>query len=196
MPEAGDITVLLQQADEGNEDAANRLFLLVQPELEVIARKYKRTSAIGDEIATLEPVHEAFLRLVGSGSTNWQPGDRKKFYGYMAKRIHNLLIDLLRKESSAKRGGNFQRRDTEDLEGQIESRPVNTLELEIDLNQALNEYQGFDPDGASIFRLRHLTGCTFGEIADRLEMAETTVQRTHHRTKCWLKQKLKEYHVG
>jgi hypothetical protein len=47
MPEAGEITRLLQEADRGNGRAANDLSVLVEADLCRIARKRKRATGVG-----------------------------------------------------------------------------------------------------------------------------------------------------
>lgn len=189
MLESGEITELLRQADLGVKGAADRLFVLVQKDLEAVARKCKRAAAVGDEVETLMLVDDAFVRLVGNGQTTWEPGDRKKFFGYMARRIHDLLIDALREERAAKRGGKHQRVEFSEME---DPRRADNLELELDLREALTEFQQFARDEAIVFRLRHLTGCTFKDIADIMGMPETSVQRAYRKARRWLSDKLKE----
>ena len=107
MPEAGDITRLLQEVDAGRPEAANELFHLVEDDLRRIARKRKRAAGIGAglDASTTMLVDDAFIRLVGQDTTSWHPGDRRKFFGFISRKIHDLLIDRLREQQAQKRGG-------------------------------------------------------------------------------------------
>jgi RNA polymerase sigma factor (TIGR02999 family) len=195
MAESEPITQLLQKADLGDQEAANQLFALVRNDLEAIAKKCKRQAAVGDEVQTTCLVDDIFVRLVGTNNTIWQAGDRKKFFGYAAKRIHDLLIDTMRAEKAARRGGQHQRHDPRALDGQTANAGgIESLELQLDLREALAEFQEFARDEAIIFRLRYLTGCTFADIAEIMGVPETNVQRAYKKARLWLEQKLKEYH--
>ena len=92
MSQPGEITDLLRRADQGDRDAAGRLFALVEGDLRAIARKRKRAVPVGGDQSTTLLVDDAFLRLVGQQATTWEPGDRRKFFGYAANQIHQMLV--------------------------------------------------------------------------------------------------------
>src|SRR4051812_6449413 len=85
MTQTGDIPLLLQRADQGDGAADNQLYALVIEDLKQIARKRKRAAEVKADVSTTMLVHDAFLQLVGRNVTAWQPGDRRKFFGYIAR---------------------------------------------------------------------------------------------------------------
>src|SRR5262249_14427255 len=74
MPEAGDITRLLQEAAQGNRAAAEQLFPLVKERLFAIARARRQGfAAPGLDGSLTCLVDDAFLRLVGSDGRTSNP---------------------------------------------------------------------------------------------------------------------------
>ena len=99
MTEPGEITVLLQKADEGDRDAADALFRLVEQDLRAIAVNRRKAVQAAD-LSTTALIDDAFCQLVGQGKTQWEPGDRGKFYGFISRKMHDLLIDDVRRAAS------------------------------------------------------------------------------------------------
>jgi RNA polymerase sigma factor (TIGR02999 family) len=193
MAQPGDITRLLQHADEGDRDAAGRLFSLVEEDLKVIARKRKRSAPAGFDVSTTLLVDEAFLRLVGQDASTWEPGDHRKFFGYASKQIHELLIKTARADRAAKRGGGQRRVDLD--EGEISERRGRDLDMQLDLKDALERFERFAPDDALLFRVRYFLGCTFDEAAELLGISATEAKRSHERARLWLEGELEAYRL-
>ncbi len=195
MSEAGEITRLLRDADQGDAAAANRLFLLVENELKAIARKRKRSSPAGGDSPTTLLVDEAFLRLVGQQATQWEAGDRRKFFGYASNQIHDLLLKSARAARAAKRGGGrphvaAEAEDLPDAGGGSDD-----LDLLLDLKEALERFERFAPEDALGFRARYFLGCTFEEVAALLNVSATEAKRSYQRARLWLENELKEYNL-
>jgi RNA polymerase sigma factor (TIGR02999 family) len=194
MSQTGDITLLLQRADQGDRDAAGRLFRLVESDLKLIARKRRRTAPASADASTTLLVDEAFCRLVGNKAATWQPGDRRKFVGFAARKMHDLLVKAARAERASKRGGGRQRLERE--EGEI-AAPVGGAfgnpDMLLDLKEALDRFEQFAPEDALGFRLRFFLNCTFEELAEVLGVSATEAKRTFQRAKLWLSNELKEY---
>src|SRR5262245_18796571 len=106
MADEGTITRLLEQAALGDQRADDELYPLVEAELRNIALGVlKRLSARGKE-ETTALIDDAYLKLVHG------PGQacktRKQFYVFAARKIHELVIDLIRKIKARARGGNYK----------------------------------------------------------------------------------------
>jgi RNA polymerase sigma factor (TIGR02999 family) len=192
MNQPGEITMLLRQADQGDRDAAARLFGLVEKDLKAIARKRKRSAPASRDASTTVLVDEAFFRLVGKQAAAWEAGDRRKFFGYISRKIHDQLIKAARTEAAAKRGGDRQRVDLEAENAVQESRAAN-LDLLLDLQAALDKFEQFAPEEALGFRLRYFLGCTFEEVAEVLGVSPTQAKRGQEQTKLWLRRELRGY---
>jgi RNA polymerase sigma factor (TIGR02999 family) len=191
MPDAGTITRLLVAADAADPSAADELYRLVAADLALIARKRKRVvgADAAADASTTGLVDDAFVRLVGGNATVWQPGDRRKFFSYMARKIHGDLIDLIRRERAEKRGGAAGRAELPDDVAAADAH----LQTLLDLRTALAALERFDPDGAAVVRLRNLLGCTAEEAADVLGVSKTEGVRRHQRAMLWLRQELRGY---
>jgi hypothetical protein len=90
-----EITVILQQIDAGDAEAANRILPLVYDELrKLAAAKMARESAS----QTLQPtalVHEAWLRLGGEAQPSWK--NRAHFFAAAAEAMRRILIENARR---------------------------------------------------------------------------------------------------
>lgn len=196
MGQPGEITRLLQRAEEGDAGAVGELFVLVEEDLRRIARQRKRDASLGAAVdaSTTALVDDAFIRLVGQDKSTWQAGDRGKFFAYISNKIHDFLIAELRKQQAQKRGGDRHRAEFDpDL-------PVSLIEADghidllIDLKAALHRLQVFAREDAILFRLRFLLECTFEETANIMGVSKTEAVRSYQRTQLWLRRELKEYH--
>ncbi len=194
MSDLGDITLLLRQADEGDHDAADALFRLVEEELKAIVKRRKAMSRPGDDQATTALVDDAFLGLVGQNVTVWQSGDRRKFYGYISRQVHDRLIDAARAQLAQKRGGGRRPARLEDagvLEDKQEGLASSTFLL--DLKDALERFQEFAPEEAECFRIRYFLGSTVQEVAELLDLTAPQVKHRINMARMWLKKELGDY---
>ena len=92
LPEVpGDITRLLTGWRNGDADALEKLTPIVYSELRLLAQSYLRQERAGH---TLEPtglLHEAYLRLLGQSTPEWQ--NRSHFFGVAARIMRQVLVD-------------------------------------------------------------------------------------------------------
>lgn len=197
MSQAGDITRLLRLADQGDRQASNQLFMLVENDLKAIARKRKRAApGLSRDVATTFLVDEAFCRLVGQDAATWDAGDRRKFFGYASTQIHDLLIKTARAERAAKRGGGHHRVELENNEpAEPSAGAIDDLQLLLDLKNALDRFEQFSPQDALLFRLRYFLDCTFDEVAEVVSVSPTEAKRAYQRARMWLQRELKEYNI-
>lgn len=194
VSDAGEFTQLLQRADQGDREAANQLFLLVQDQLKAIAQSRKDRLNNGTEVSVTGLVDEAFCRMVGQQVTSWEAGSRVKFFKYIAAKIHDILIDSARARAARKRGGDLRRVEGDvDILGAADRRPFDHAGLQIDLQSALERFGRFAERDATVFRLRYVLGCTFGEIANLLEISESSALRGFERARTWLRLQLRDY---
>lgn len=190
MSAPGEITILLQKTEQGDSDAANHLFQLVENDLKMIARKRKRAIAGQLEMPTTEIVDDAFLRLLGQNNS---VQDRHCFYRFVSTKIHDLLIESVRAANALKRGGGHQRVDQEGAIEEIGDSGLDNYTLLLDLKTALAKFEQFAPNDAMLFRLRYFLGCTFEESAELAGVSVTEAKRGFQRARLWLQSELKEY---
>ena len=102
-----DVTDLLNDWSNGDQDALNRLMPLVYDELHRLASRYLRHERVGHTLQTTALVHEAYLKLVDQKKANWQ--NRVQFFAAAAKVMRHVLVDYARGRKAAKRGGDYRR---------------------------------------------------------------------------------------
>jgi RNA polymerase sigma factor (TIGR02999 family) len=197
VPGAGDLTVLLQRAGSGDRAAADALYRLVEKDLRAIAAKRKQRFAASSEGSTTVLVDDAFCKLVGSDVTVWQPGDRGKFFSYMANKMHDLLVEAARAKLAQKRGGGRKQLDVEVLDPAVPgSAALEESDFIIDLKDALDRFEAFALNEAVAFRIYYFLGCTFDETASMLGVSATEVKRMVRKAQMWLQRELKGYGAG
>ena len=173
-----DITQYLAKWRQGDQEALSKLTSIVHDEFRHIARSYLRRENSNCSIQTTELVNEAYIRLMGQRSTDWQ--NRKHFYAVAAKVMRNFLIDHARKRKNSKRGGDFNFVTIENLQ-------IANLEKEIDLiklDDALTILEEINRRQSRIVELKFFAGMTSKEISEVLDISEITVKRD------WLKAKV------
>src|ERR1043166_1046851 len=106
-------TRLLNAIDAGNPQAAAQLLPVVYDELRQLAAKKLAQEKPGQTLDATALVHEAYLRLIGSGHPP-RYADRIHFYAAAAEAMRRILIDNARKKKAEKRGGQQQRVDWHD----------------------------------------------------------------------------------
>src|SRR4051794_6142799 len=107
--DTGEVTRLLGDIRQGNKGAESELLLLVYDELRRLAKKYMRQEGAGHTLQTTALVHEAYIRLLGTGNYCWQ--DRSHFFGVIAQTMRRILVDYARARRAEKRGGDVPHLD-------------------------------------------------------------------------------------
>jgi RNA polymerase sigma factor (TIGR02999 family) len=132
---------------------------------------------------TLQPtalVHEAWLRLVGSGQRAWQ--NRAHFFAAAAEAMRRILIERARRKSRLKRGGGQALLDISDFD----VAAVMPDEKIVLVNDALEDFKAEDPEKAQIVMLKFFAGLTNEQVAEILNVNERTVRRHWEFAKAWL----------
>jgi RNA polymerase sigma factor (TIGR02999 family) len=175
--DVGEVTRLLQAAQEGEPDALERLVPLVYQDLRRIAGRQ-----LGYEYAerTLNPtalVHECYLKL-GRGALLAR--DRAHFLAIAARAMRQVLVDHARDRKAAKRGGGVWERTTwTDGAWASEFDPDRMLLL----NEALAK---LEPRQRQVVECRFFGGMEEQEIAAALGVTERTVHRDWVKARAYL----------
>lgn len=183
---ASEITQILQEWNDGNEQAKELLLPFVYEEL----KRQARILMLGERANhTLQPtalVHEAFLRLSEQTGIEWQ--NRRHFYGIASRLMRQILVDHARLHAAEKRGNNPIHFSIDDIQIPIEERASSILAL----NEALDHLAEFDERQAKIVEMRFFGGMRNGEIAESLEISERTVVREWQAARLWLYRELNQ----
>src|SRR5215204_6173613 len=97
------VTKLLVDWSNGNQEALEQLTPLVYGELRRLAGRYLRKERPDHTLQSTALVHEAYLRLIDQKNVRWQ--NRAHFFGIAAQLMRRILIDHARSHHYAKRGG-------------------------------------------------------------------------------------------
>jgi RNA polymerase sigma factor (TIGR02999 family) len=172
--------------DAGDAKAANELLLLVYDELRRLATAKMAQQPPGQTLQATALVHEAWMKLAGSSSTNWR--DRQHFFRAAAEAMRQILIDRARRRQRVRHGGNAERVDVSGIEI---AAPVKE-EILLQLDDALAELKVAAPERAEIVMLRFFAGLEEAEIAAILNISERTVQRQWSYARSWLFTRIKQ----
>src|SRR2546427_12608814 len=103
MSATHNVTQLLAQWANGDQQALNDLTPIVYKELRLRAACYLRKESQGHTLQPTALVNEAYLRLVDHKNPNWQ--NRAHFFGVAARLMRKILVDHARRRHAGKRAG-------------------------------------------------------------------------------------------
>jgi RNA polymerase sigma factor (TIGR02999 family) len=180
-----EITQVLQAIGHGDDGASEKLLPLVYDELRRHAAARLAREAAGQTLQPTALVHEAWLRIVGTGDHTWQ--NRAHFFGAAAEAMRRILIENARRKARLKRGGSQLRLDVDELE--LAATTPDEKVLLID--EALERLEAQDPEKARVVLLKFFGGYTNQEVAESMGVTERTVERHWAYAKAWLFQTIR-----
>lgn len=186
MSTSGDVTQLLVDFQEGDPEAANRLWSEVYDELRRMAHHKLRHERQGHTMSTTALVHEAYLKLVDQTRVEWE--DRLHFFAMSSRIMRNILIDYARRRSAQKRGGNAPHINLDDA---IVSADM-SAQVFLALDDALKQLTSIDERLGRVVEYRFFGGMQEKEIAEVLGISKRTVRRDWRKAKAWLARALNE----
>ncbi|MEM7245647.1 MAG: sigma-70 family RNA polymerase sigma factor [Acidobacteriota bacterium] len=189
---AGEVTRLLGELREGRRDAHHELIPLVQDELQRIAGALMKGERQGHSLQPTALVNEAWLRLVGDASPDWQ--NRRQFLAIAAVAMRRVLVEHARARGRDKRGGGWRRVTLGSPQGQLVS-PAADVEI-LALHQALERLQAIHERQARVIELRWFGGLTLDEVAEELEVSDWTVKQDWAVGRAWLESELTRGHAA
>lgn len=180
-----DVTQILRDWSEGDENASARLMPLVYEELRRLAREYLRRERGDHTLQATALVHEAYLRMVDEKSVTWK--NRAHFYGIAARLMRRILVDHARAHNAAKRGG-LEQKFTLDEARDLPAPGATDL---VALDGALEDFAKTYPRKSEVVELKFFGGLETNEIAEVLQVSQKTVLRDWSFAKLWLCRELK-----
>ena len=170
---------------DGHAAAADLLPVVYQA-LKDLARQRMSLERPGHTLQATALVHEAYLRLAGTGSRAVQWAGRAQFFHAAAEAMRRILIEHARSRGRVKRGGAARR------------VPINLLELAeegdreeiLALDEAIRRLEQHTPEIAAVVRLRFFAGLTVAETAEALEIGRRSVDRAWAYARVWLYREL------
>ncbi len=180
VPQA-QVTQLLLDWSDGDQEALNRLIPLVYQELKRLARYHMRRERAGHTLQTSALVNEAYLQLIDYKRMKWK--DRAHFMAIAAQAMRRVLVDHARSRQSLKRGGPEARKVSLDEGATLaDERAAETLALD----EALTSLARLDPRKSRIVELRYFGGLEIEETAQVIGISPATVKREWSSARLWL----------
>jgi len=174
------VTELLERWNEGDQSARDQLVPLVYEELRRIARRCLAGQRSGHTLQPTALVHEAYLRLVGRDSVNWQ--SRMHFFAAAAQMMRQILVDHARRHIAAKRGGGAI---TMVLSEELALPQKASLDL-LALDDAMQRLAELDARQCQIVELRFFGGLSIAETAQAVDISPATTKREWTTARLWL----------
>jgi RNA polymerase sigma factor (TIGR02999 family) len=181
-----DVTRILNAIEQGDARAADQLLPLVYEELRLLAAQKLSHELPGQTLQATALVHEAYIKLVGSESQNWD--NRGHFFKAAAEAMRRILIENARRKQSLKRGGEHRRVDLDGAEASTQSRSDELIALDEALTMLANE----DSVKADLVKLRFFAGLSIDQAAKVLGISRATAIRHWSFVRAWLFHQLRK----
>ena len=183
-PDSAELTGLLKAWAGGDRAALDRLMPAVYDELHRMAHRHMRGERPGNTLQTTALVNEVYLRLVDVKNVDWH--HRAQFFAISSQIMRRILVDAARARGTAKRGGDADRVDVEDV-ALLSPQPGESI---VALDTALDAFAKLAPRQARVVEMRYFGGLSEQEIASVLQTTTRTVERDFHFAKAWLMREL------
>ena len=176
----GDVTLLLNDVEQGDPNAAEKLLELVYDELRHLASAKMAQQAPGQTLQPTALVHEAWLRLVGSKNPTFR--NSKHFFAAAAEAMRHILIDRARRKQTERHGGRFERVEIEEFELAAPSPDDELLAV----HEVLDAFSVQYPVQAELIKLRYFVGMSNEEVSHILGISLSTVNNYWNFSRAWL----------
>jgi RNA polymerase sigma-70 factor (ECF subfamily) len=174
------ITQLLCDWRNGDEQALEKLIPLIEPELHRLAHAYMSRERAGHTLQTTELLDDAYIQLAGQTGPPWQ--NRAHFFAIAAQLMRRIMVHHARKRRAQKRGGGTVMVELDEAAVPSEKRSADLVALD----EALEKLAAFDRRRAQVVEMRYFGGLTMEEIADVLKIHVNTVTRDWTAARAWL----------
>jgi RNA polymerase sigma factor (TIGR02999 family) len=176
---SGQVTDLLRQWKQGDEEALHALLPVVYKELRRLAHYHLQSERSDHTLQSTALVHEAYLRLMGSQPPELQ--DRSHFIALASRLMRQVLVDHARERRANKRDGG--RRIEFELLDLLQANGDSEL---LALDDALGELARIDERQGRIVEMKFFGGLSAPEIANVLGLSRATVDRDWATARVWL----------
>jgi RNA polymerase sigma-70 factor (ECF subfamily) len=185
-PSAQEVTTLLIDWRQGNQEALDRLMPIIYEELRRRAHRYMQGQRKGHSLQTTGLIDETYLRLLDCSKVSWK--NRAHFFAVTARLMRRILVDHARAHSYKKRGGGLERISL-DLNQIPAIRDDPDL---VALDDALEALAAEDDRKSRVVELRFFGGLSVEETAEVLGISGQTVMRDWRLAKVWLMREISE----
>ena len=181
-----DITHLLNQ-QEVSQQSWDEIFQIVYKQLKKMAHNIKSNHKKDNFLNTTSLVHEAFIKI--QKNSKLTINGTKHFYHIAALSMRQIITDTARAKLTAKR--NAVEHSLDDSSIQINDNKNKSIHEILEIDKALNNLNELNPRLADIVTYHFFAGYSFVEVADLLDISESTVIRDWKKARAWLFSALK-----
>lgn len=185
MGKAKDLTLLLRRVKE-DDSVYDQIYPIVYEELRRMASSRIVFEDPNITYSRTELVHETYLKMVNQEDPDFN--DRSHFLAIASNCMRQILIDHARKKSAKKRGGDPDKQTY--VDGLFNKNQEMVQEL-IDIDDALKRLAKLNPRLSDVVTMRFFGGMRIEEIAEALDISESTVNRDWLKARGWLYNELK-----
>ena len=167
------ITLLLQQCQNGDDSARERLFQAVDSKLRELATKMMRSERPDHTLQATGLVNEACFKVLRNGTID-SLENRRHLYATATRAMQQVLVDHARKRNTSKRGGDRKREAMDLVLDQFEEEHgVDFTELE----GALNKLKQHSERQHQVVSLRFFSGLSIVDTAELMDLSRSTVEQ-------------------
>jgi RNA polymerase sigma factor (TIGR02999 family) len=170
----------LEQWNNGDQAALDKLMPLIYDELRKMARRYMRQQNPGHTLQTTALIHETYLRMVKQKEKHFE--NRAHFFGVAAQAMRHILVDYARARQTARRGGAARPISLEEAALVTAERAAELVAFD----EALKELAKLSQRQSRVVELRYFGGLSVDETATVLSVSPETVMRDWSMAKTWL----------
>jgi RNA polymerase sigma factor (TIGR02999 family) len=169
------ITQLVNRFRHGDREAEDQMLQSVYKDLHHLANSYMLRERNGNVLQPTALVNETYLRLRARDRA-WQ--SRKHFYATAAQLMRWILADIRRRD---------KRHRANTAPENLSSHARQDIPDIVAIHRALTRLCREHPLVAETVRLKYFEELTNREIAERLDIGESTVEKYLRSAKAWLK---------
>jgi RNA polymerase sigma factor (TIGR02999 family) len=182
-----ELTQILETVQRGDRHAAAELLPAVYDELRRLAAHKMEREKPGHTLQPTALVHEAYLRLVGTGDSQRWAG-RTYFFAAAAEAMRRILVESARRKKRLRHGGHLERVDIDEVDLPL---PMPDDEL-LALDAALDRLATVDSRATLMVKLCFFVGLTQEQAARELGVSVATAERIWSFARTWLFREIKQ----
>ncbi|MCP4785999.1 MAG: sigma-70 family RNA polymerase sigma factor [Fuerstiella sp.] len=178
-----DVTRILDKIDQCDSRATEKLLPFVYEELRRLASQKMSEERKDHTLQATALVHEAFVRLVDQPSQqNWDSS--RHFFAAAAEAMRQILIERARQRATLKRGGDAERIELANVDPVVLPLACDDI---LGLEEAIQKLEQQHPRKAELVKLRFFAGLTMSQVANALEISDSTAESDWTYARSWLR---------
>ena len=181
--ESPEITQMLLELTDGNEEVVNQILPHIYDELRRLASSYLRRERSNHTLQPTALVHEAYMKLIDQSRVKWQ--NRAHFFAAAAEAMRRILIEHARHKQSLKRGGGREQVELHDELPAVRAPCDDAGDL-LALDDVLDRLSSEHPQQAELIKLLYFAGLNLDEAAAAMGISRTTAHRQRVFARAWL----------